>query len=131
LDKRGDTIDFGHNDMLRLSLCGRPFIAEGNMFRFIITLFLLFAVAQEANAACGSTANRAGCTTPNGAVGVGPNGAASYNKNTGAVHTTQRGNAYHTNETAAGTDVQGPHGNSATKALQSGCAFVDGRRVCK
>ena len=99
------------------------------MSRFIIALFLLSA-AQQANAACGSTANRAGCTTPNGAVGVGPNGAASHNRNTGQVHTTQSNNYYHSNQVAPGTNVQGARGNSATKAVQQGCAYVNGRRVC-
>jgi hypothetical protein len=90
-----------------------------DMFRITIALFLLFA-AQEANAAeCGSTANRAGC--------VGPNGAASYNKHTGEVHTAQ---PYHSNEVAPATNVQGRRGNSATKAMEPGCAFVNGRRVC-
>jgi hypothetical protein len=89
------------------------------MSRFIIALFLLLA-AQEANAAeCGSTANRAGC--------VGANGAATYNKNTGAVHTPQ---PYHSNQVAPGTNVQGERGNSATKAVEPGCAFVNGKRVC-
>jgi hypothetical protein len=89
------------------------------MSRFIIALFLLMT-AQQANAAeCGSTANRAGC--------VGPNGAASYNKNTGTVHTTQPS---HSNEVAPGTSVRGRYGNSATKAVEPGCAFVNGKRVC-
>lgn len=117
------------------------------MARFIIALFLLMAAAQAANAACASTGNRAGCTTPNGAVAVGPNGAATYNKNTGAVHgaqrtttpptttqptttqstTTQQGSS----QVAPGTSVQGQGGNTATKAVQPGCAFVNGKRVCK
>jgi hypothetical protein len=89
------------------------------MLRFIITLFLLLA-AQEAKAAeCGSTAERAGC--------VGPNGAATYNKNTGAVHSAQ---PYHSNAVAPGTHTEGWRGNSATKAAEPGCAFVNGRRVC-
>jgi hypothetical protein len=89
------------------------------MSRLIIALFLLLA-AQQANAAeCGSTANRAGC--------AGPNGAATYNKNTGAVHTAQPS---HSNEVAPGTNVQGRRGNSATKAVEQGCAFVNGKRVC-
>jgi hypothetical protein len=99
------------------------------MSRFIVALFLLLA-AHQANAACESTANRAGCTTPNGAVGVGPNGAATYNKNTGQVHTAQPGTSYHSNQVAPGTKVQGQGGNSATKAVQPGCAFVNGKRVC-
>jgi hypothetical protein len=99
------------------------------MSRFIIALFLILA-AQDANAECGSTANRAGCITPNGAVGVGPNGAATHNKNTGETHTAQANGQYHSNQVAPGTNVQGRHGNSATKALQQGCAFVNGKRVC-
>jgi hypothetical protein len=99
------------------------------MSRFIIALFLLLAAAQAANAECGSTANRAGCTTPNGAVGVGPNGAATYNKNSGAVHTTQPSNT-HSDQVAPGTRAQGRRGNSATKAVEPGCAFVNGKRVC-
>jgi hypothetical protein len=98
------------------------------MSRMIIALFLLLA-AQEANAACGSTASRAGCTTPNGVVGVGPNGAATYNKNNGELHTTQT-NKYHSDNVAPGTNVQGWRGNSATKAFQQGCAWVNGKKVC-
>ena len=89
------------------------------MSRFIVALFLLLA-AQQANAAeCGSTANRAGC--------VGPNGAATYNKNTGAVHT---GQSSQSNQVAPGTNFQGRRGNSATKAVEPGCAYVNGKRVC-
>jgi hypothetical protein len=99
------------------------------MYRVIIALCLLLA-SQEANAKCASTGSRAGCTTPNGAVGVGPNGAASHNKNTGAVHTAQPQSQYHSNQAAPGASVQGGRGNSATKALQPGCAFVNGQRVC-
>jgi hypothetical protein len=90
-----------------------------NMSRLIIALFLLL-VAQQANAArCGSTANRAGC--------VGPNGAATYNKNTGEAHTAQ---PYHANGVEPGAHAEGRRGNSATKAVEPGCAFVNGRRVC-
>ena len=34
------------------------------------------------------------------------------------------------NEVAPGTSVRGRYGNSATKAVEPGCAFVNGRRVC-
>src|SRR3954471_1981427 len=93
---------------------------EGNsMLRLFVALLLLLA-AQQANAAeCGSTANRAGC--------VGPNGAATYNKNTGMAHTAQ---PYHSNEVVPGAHAEGRRGNSATKAVEPGCAFVNGRRVC-
>ena len=100
------------------------------MSRFIIIAIFLICAAQQASAECGSTANRAGCTTPNGAIGVGPNGAATYNKNTGQTHTTQSNTYYHSNRVAPGTSVQGSGGNSATKAVQQGCAWVNGRRVC-
>jgi hypothetical protein len=86
--------------------------------------------SPEANAGCGSTAYRAGCTTPNGAVRVGPNGAATYNKNNGELHTTQTNSTNRSNDVAAGTNVQGSRGNSATKAFQQGCAWVNGKKVC-
>jgi hypothetical protein len=91
------------------------------MLRSFIALSLFSAAAQGAAAECGSTANRAGC--------VGPNGAATYNKNTGTVHTAQP-NSYHSNDIVPGTNVQGRRGNSATKAVEPGCAFVNGQRVC-
>jgi hypothetical protein len=99
------------------------------MSRFIIALSPLL-IAQQVNAACGTTANGAGCATLNGAVVVGPNGAAAYNKNTGQVHTTQPKSSYKSNQVTPGTCVQGPRGNSATKAVQAGCAYVNGKRVC-
>jgi hypothetical protein len=89
------------------------------MSRVIIALFLLLATEGANAAECGSTANRAGC--------VGPNGAATYNKNSGEIHTAQ---PYHSNEVVPGAHVQGRRGNSATKAVEPGCAFVNGRRVC-
>jgi hypothetical protein len=89
------------------------------MARLIVVMFLLLA-AQRANAVeCGSTANREGC--------AGPNGAASYNKNTGEVHSAQ---PYHSNEVAPGTHAEGRRGNSATKGVEQGCGFVNGKRVC-
>ena len=87
------------------------------MSRIIVSLVLLFAVQQAHAAQCGSTAYRAGC--------VGPNGAATYNKSTGQVHTARPYNSV-----APGTHVQGYRGNSATKAVQPGCAWVNGRKVC-
>jgi hypothetical protein len=89
------------------------------MSRVIIALAFLMAAQQALAAECGSTANRAGC--------VGPNGAASYNKNTGQAHSAQ---PYHSNEVAPGEHAEGWRGNSATKAMEPGCAFVNGRRVC-
>jgi hypothetical protein len=89
------------------------------MSRLIIALFLLLGAQQANAAACGSTANRAGC--------VGANGAATYNKNTGMARTAQ---PYHSNQVAPGAHAEGRRGNSATKALAPGCAYVNGRRVC-
>jgi hypothetical protein len=89
------------------------------MSRVIIALVFLMNAQQALAAECGSTANRAGC--------VGPNGAASYNKNTGQTHSAQR---YRSNGVAPGEHAEGWRGNSATKAMEPGCAFVNGRRVC-
>lgn len=83
-------------------------------------LVLALAAPPAGAATCADTGNRAGC--------VGPNGAAVYNKNTGTVHKTQP-NRY--NRVAPGTHVQGARGNKGTKALAPGCAYVNGRRVCK
>jgi len=85
----------------------------------MVALFLLFSLQQANAVECGSTANRSGC--------VGPNGAKTYNKNTSQAHTTQR---YHSNTVAPGANVQGGRGNHATKAMEPGCAYVNGRRVC-
>ena len=90
------------------------------MSRIIIVALFLIMAAQGAYAAeCGSTENRTGC--------VGPNGAASYNKNTGEAHAAE---PYHSNGVEPGTKAEGTNGNSATKAVEPGCAFVNGRRVC-
>jgi hypothetical protein len=80
---------------------------------------ILLLLAQPTYAACRSGANVAGC--------VGPNGnAATYNKNTGEVHTGSTSSS----TVAPGAHVQGVYGNSATKAVQPGCAWVNGQRVC-
>ena len=85
----------------------------------ILAAVLAVSIPSVQAATCGQTANRAGC--------VGPNGAATYNKNTGAVHA---GQPYHYNRVAPGAHVEGSRGNSATKALAPGCAYVNGKRVC-
>ena len=94
------------------------------MFRVMVAMFLLSAVPIAQAAECGSTANRAGCGGPNGAVGAGPNGAGTYNRNTGEVHRT------YPNEVAPGTHAEGWRGNTATKGVEQGCGWVNGRRVC-
>ncbi len=101
------------------------------MSRIVVALLLLLGAAQTAHAECASTGSRAGCTTANGVVGVGPNGAASYNKNTGQTHSSHPRTAYQTTHVAPGTSAEGERGNHATKAVQQGCAFVNGRRVCQ
>jgi hypothetical protein len=77
-------------------------------------LALLFAAAAPvAEAGCASGPNRAGCAGPNGAVVAGPNGvhgARTYN-NGHTVHTT--------------------NGNTVTKVGNTGCAWVNGQRVCR
>jgi hypothetical protein len=90
------------------------------MSRVIIALAFLLTAQQAVAVECGQTANRAGC--------VGANGAASYNKNTGEAHSAQ---GYHSNEVAPGTHAEGRYGNSATKGVEQGCGFVNGRRVCR
>jgi hypothetical protein len=84
------------------------------LFTIAIVLPLLAGFIPTAHAAgCVAGAARAGCAGPNGAAVAGPNG----------VHTTS--------PPAAGRSVTGPRGNTATKGAQSGCAFVNGKRVCQ
>jgi hypothetical protein len=81
----------------------------------IATVLLLLAGAMPTAHAvqCAAGVSRAGCVGPNGAVVAGPNG----------VHKTA--------PPPAGTTVKGAKGSTATKALQPGCAYVNGKRVCK
>lgn len=80
---------------------------------------MLLTVSTAHAASCVNGVYRAGC--------VGANGAATYNKDTGEAHTV-RSSDY--NRVAPGTHVQGYRGNSATKAVEPGCTWVNGRRVC-
>ena len=64
---------------------------------------------------CARGVVRAGCAGPNGAVVAGPRGAAATTRS--AVR--------------PGTTATGVRGNTATKAVQPGCAFVNGQRVCR
>ena len=96
-------------------------------------LLLLTGAIPTAHAVeCAQGVYRAGCAGKNGAVAVGPNGAAAAGKNgvysTNQVHTTSGYNAYHA--PAPGTSVTGAYGNTATKALVPGCAWVNGHRQC-
>jgi hypothetical protein len=103
------------------------------LFTISTALLLLLAAGPTAHAVeCAHGANRAGCAGANGAVAVGPNGAAAAKKNgvysIDQVHTTNGYNTYHT--PAPGTSVTCAYGNTATKAVVPGCAWVNRRRVC-
>jgi len=84
------------------------------LFAIATVLPLLAGFIPTAHAAgCAAGAARAGCAGPNGVAVAGPNG----------VHTTS--------PPPAGTSATGARGNTATKGAQSGCAFVNGKRVCQ
>ena len=63
---------------------------------------------------CARGVYRAGCVGPGGAVVAGPRGVVGT-----------------ANQVRPGTRVVGPRGNTATKAIAPGCAFVNGQRVCR
>ena len=84
------------------------------LFTIAIVLPLLAGFIPTAHAVeCAAGVARAGCAGPNGAAVAGPNG----------VHKTS--------PPPAGTTATGTRGNTATKGAQSGCAFVNGKRVCQ
>jgi hypothetical protein len=109
------------------------------MNRLIVSVCLLFATAPAAFASCGQTANFAGCSGTNGTATYNKNSGAghSYNRNTGQYHSSQSGSYYHPpqggyyHRVAPGTSATGWRGNSATKAFQQGCAYVNGHRECR
>jgi hypothetical protein len=75
---------------------------------------LLFAASDsEAATKCAAGVYRAGCAGPNGAVVAGPSGVHS-------ATTTNSGRTVTTNK-----------GNTVTKVGQTGCAWVNGQRVCR
>jgi hypothetical protein len=81
-----------------------------------IVLPLLAGVVPTAQAVeCAAGVVRAGCAGPNGVVVAGPRGTAVRGRS--AVR--------------PGTTATGARGNTATKAVQPGCAFVNGQRVCR
>ena len=63
---------------------------------------------------CAKGVYRAGCVGPGGAVVAGPRGVIGT-----------------TNQVRPGTRVTGARGNTVTKAIAPGCAFVNGQRVCR
>jgi len=75
---------------------------------------LLGTLAPAQAIQCAKGVYRAGCVGPGGAVVAGPRGAVGT-----------------TNQVRPGTRVVGPRGNTATKAIAPGCAFVNGQRVCR
>jgi hypothetical protein len=84
------------------------------LFAIATVLPLLAGFIPTAHAVeCAAGVARAGCAGPNGAAVAGPNG----------VHKTS--------PPPAGTTATGTRGNTATKGAQSGCAFVNGKRVCQ
>ena len=86
-----------------------------------IVLSLLAGAIPTAQAVeCAKGVVRAGCAGPNGAVVAGPRGAAAAGTN--GVHTRSA--------VRPGTTATGARGNTATKAVAPGCAFVNGQRVC-
>ena len=92
------------------------------LFVIATILPLLAGVIPTAHAVeCAAGVVRAGCAGPNGAVVAGPRGAAAAGTNGMRVKSAP----------PAGTTATGARGNTATKAVQSGCAFVDGQRVCR
>jgi hypothetical protein len=92
------------------------------LFAIATILPLLAGIIPTAHAVeCAAGVVRAGCAGPNGAVVAGPRGAAAAGANGMRIRSAPQ----------AGTTVTGVHGNTATKAVQSGCAFVNGQRVCR
>lgn len=76
---------------------------------------LILTAAPALAIQCAKGVYRAGCAGPNGVVVAGPRGAA----------------AVRTNQVRPGTSVTGARGNTATKAIALGCAFVNGQRICR
>jgi hypothetical protein len=87
-----------------------------------IVLPLLAGAIPTAQAVeCARGVVRAGCAGPNGAVVAGPRGAAAAGANGVRTRSAAR----------PGTTVTGARGDTATKAVAPGCAFVNGQRVCR
>jgi hypothetical protein len=84
------------------------------LFAIATVLPLLAGVIPTAHAVeCAAGVVRAGCAGPNGAVVAGPRGAAAAG--TSGMHMR------------AGATATGARGNTATKAVAPGCAFVNGQ----
>ena len=97
-------------------------MVKPRLFAIATILPLLAGVIPTAHAVeCAAGVVRAGCAGPNGAVAAGPRGVAAAGANGMRMRSAPQ----------AGTTDTGARGNSATKAVQSGCAFVNGERVCR
>ena len=86
----------------------------------IVVPLLAGAIPTAQAVECAKGVVRAGCAGPNGAVVAGPRGAAAAATNGVRTRSAVR----------PGTTATGAHGNTATKAVAPGCAFVNGQRVC-
>ena len=92
------------------------------LFAVVTVLLLLAGVIPTAHAVeCAAGVVRAGCAGPNGAVVAGPRGAAAVGANGMRMKSAS----------PADTTATGARGNTATKAVAPGCAFVNGQRVCR
>jgi len=90
------------------------------LFAIATVLPLLAGVVPTAHAVeCAAGVVRAGCAGPNGAVVAGPRGVA-------ATHGVRMRSV-----PQAGATATGARGNTATKAVAPGCAFVNGQPVCR
>jgi hypothetical protein len=97
-------------------------VVKPTLFAIATILPLLAGVIPTAHAVeCAAGVVRAGCAGPNGAVVAGPRGAAAVGTNGMRMRSAPR----------AGTTATGARGNTATKAVAPGCAFVNGERVCR
>jgi hypothetical protein len=91
------------------------------LYAIATILSLLTGAIPTAHAVeCATGVVRAGCAGPNGAVVAGPRGAAAAGTNGMRMRSAPR----------AGATATGARGNTATKGVAPGCAFLNGQRVC-
>src|SRR5690242_18943767 len=91
-------------------------VMKPTLFTIATVLALVTGVIPTAHAVeCAAGVVRAGCAGPNGAVVAGPRGSAATGTNGMRMRSTPR----------AGATATGVHGNTATKAVAPGCAFVN------
>ena len=84
------------------------------LFAVATVLLLLAGVIRTAHAVeCAAGVVRAGWAGPRGAAAAGANGMRMRSA------------------APAGTTATSARGNTATKAVAPGCAFVNGQRVCR